>query len=250
MSSFKSNAAFYWVLIVAIVSIGVFAYLVKVDAPQTTPKIELSYYEDEQAIADSVGTILVHEIEQNKFYWIGVEPDKVEYVDVASALIKKLKTQHTFQKIIIDQELNLKDDQLAQLSFTDVIAVKEDLHSLGEKLQEFEKSGVSYILVSASIYTNTLLKKNPLHVLKEKHNLSPLTFSFAYFPTTGEDEKNMIFPCRTEDQTGTSEWGCVIVNKARFARRKIISNNLKSWVGLMDLSSEKNYILVLKKNDK
>lgn len=250
MSSFKSNPAFYWVLIVIVVSVGVFAYLIKVDEPKTAPIIELSYYENEQVIADSVGTTLAQELKQNKFYWIGVEPDKAVYVDVASALIKKLKTQHTFQKIIIDQELNLKGDQLAQLGFTDVIAVKEDLHSLGEKLQEYEKNSVSYVLVSASIYTNTLLKKNPLHILKEKYKLNPLTFSFAYFPTSGEDEKNMIFPCRTEDQTGTADWGCVIVNKARFARRKIVPNNLKSWIGLMDLTSEKNYILVLKKNDK
>lgn len=250
MSSFKSNPAFYWVLIVVVVSVGVFAYLVNGDAPKTTPKIELSYYEDEFAIADAVGVTLAQDLKKSKFYWIGVEPEKNEYLDVAAALIKKIKTQQSVQKIIVDQELGLKNDQLKALEFTEVISVKENLYSLGEKLQDLEKNEISYVLVSASIYTNTLLKKNPLHVLKEKYNINPLTFSFAYFSTSGEDEKNMIFPCRTEDQTGTADWGCVVVNKARFARRKMVSNSPKPWVGLMDLSSENNYILLLKKNVK
>lgn len=250
MSSFKSRAALYWVLIVVFASLAVFVYLIKEDSPRTIPKIGLSYFKDAEGVAESIHTALAPEFGLNKFYWLGVEPDKAEYIDLTRALIKKLKTQQTFQKIIVDKELGLDNNSLIELGFTDVVSVKENLYSLGEKLQGFEKNNISYILVTAAIYTNTLLKKNPLDVLKEKYNLSPLTFSMAYFAISADDEKNMVFQCRTDDQTGTGEWGCIVVNRARFARKKIASNNTLPWLGLMDSSTEKNYILIMKKNEK
>lgn len=239
-----------WVLIVVVVSIGVFVYLVKEDKPSMRPIIELSYFADDQGVADHISQSLGPQIRENKHYWLGVEPEKPEHIDVAAQLIKKLISEHKIQKIIVDQELGLKNDKLTQLQNTDVVTLKENLYTVGEKLQEFEKTGVGYILVSASIYTNSLLKKNPLNIMKEKNGLNPLTISFSYFPTQAQDEKNMTFQCRTEDQTGTSDWGCVVINKARFARRKIRSQNKMPWLGLMDASGEKDFILILKKNDR
>lgn len=249
MSSFKSHATMLWVLLVLAVSVGAFIYLAVNDEPAAKTIIEPLQFQDERDIAESISKTLPLVELQNKFFWIGVEPEKNEHVDVARALTEQLKTQNTIQKIIVDQELSLKADTLKQLGATDIISVKENLYSLGEKLQELEKNNISYIFISASIYTNSLLKKNPFHVLTEKFNLKPVTFSFAYLPTTGDDEKNMLFGCRTEDQTGTSEWGCVVVSRARFARRKFASGGSKNWYGLMDLSNKKSYMLLLKKNE-
>ena len=249
MNFIKSNIVFFWVGLVIIGSVSAFVLLVKEKGPTTLSKIELNYYEDAQAVTDSINQALDVDFKQNKFFWIGLEPDKIEYLDLAVTLIDKLKNNQTFQKIIIDGELNLKMDSLAKFGFTDVVEVKENLYELGEKLQEFEKNGTAYILVSASIYTNSLLKRNPLHILKDKYKINPLTLSFAYFPTTAQDEKNMTFACRTEDQTGTADWGCVIVNRARFARRKLNEAKLKNWVGLVDSSQNNEYILLFKKTN-
>ena len=246
-SSFKSHAALFWVLSVFIVSIGYFIYLIMDDKPIIRPKFEMSYFQDEAEIVETISKNLVLEFRQNEFYWIGIEPGKNEHIDMTSALIKKLKTLHNFQKIIVDEELSLNSDVLKKLGASDIVLIKENLYSIGEKIQELEKEGSSYILVTASIYTNSFLSKNPLHILKEKFKLNPLTFSLAYFATTIDDEKNMVFGCRTDDQTGTSEWGCVTVSRARFVRKKISTDIIKPWLGLMDLSSEKDYILMLKK---
>lgn len=250
MSFNKSNIAFYWVLIVVFVSVGIFIHLIKEDRPATLPTLELNFYDESDSVAEAIGNKLEVDFKSNKFYWIGLEPDKIEYLDLLDVLLKKLKTYHSFHKIIVDGELNLKSDQLNDFGFTDVVFVKENLYELGEKLQQLESSDQSYILISASIYTNSLLKKNPIHILKEKYKLKPVTLSFAYFPLTAQDERNMTFACRTEDQTGTTDWGCVVVNRARFARRKISETNLKSWVGLVDSTTENDYILLFKKIQK
>ncbi|MEK6628829.1 MAG: hypothetical protein AABY53_09400 [Bdellovibrionota bacterium] len=236
-----------WVFAVLITSILVFGYLVKTDKPTMRPIIELSYYDDEQEVVERISQSLAQNFSQNKHFWLGVEPEKPEQIDIASQLIKKLISEYKVANIIVDQELDLKNDQLTQLQSTEVMLFKENLYTIGEKLQEFEKTGVGYIVLSASIYTNSFLIKNPINILKEKNTLKPLTISFAYFATSAEDEKNMMFPCRAEDHTGTSDWGCVVINRSRFARRKIKPDSQKLWMGLMDTSGEKDFVLMLKK---
>lgn len=247
MSTKKSYAALIWVLAVVATAIGVFIYLILGDTPRTLPKIKLSYFASEKEVADSVGKRLYQEINQNKFYWFGTEPGKPEYIDVAIALKNDLEKKYKFTRVIADGELNLSKELLTQLGVTDVVDFKENLNQVGERFSELEKSNTPYLFVTAAVYSNSILLKNPLHVLKEKFALKPMTFSFAYFPTTLEDEKNMLFQCRTEDASGVSDWGCVVLNKARVNRRKIEKDNAKPWLGVMDLSGERDYILVLKK---
>lgn len=251
MTPIKSKVSLYWFLFVVAASLGLFLYLIKQDSSRTLArlvKIEPTYFKNEEEVVKAIDKSLTEEIKKNQFYWLGVEPEKSEQIDVAIHIIKKLKMQQSFQRIIVDEELGLKNDRLLQLGFTDVVSVKANLFELGERLHDFEKNSASYILVSASIYTNTFLKKNPLSILKEKYGLNPMTFSFAYFPITIKDEKNMLFPCHSEDQSGTSEWGCAVVSRARFARKKI-KNDLQPWLGLMDLYGEKDYVLLFKKNN-
>jgi hypothetical protein len=247
MSSKMSYVANIWVLTVVATAIGVFIYLILGDTPKTLPIIKLSYFTDENEVADSVSKRLYQEINQNKFYWIGTEPDKLEYIDVAIAFKNDLEKKYKFTRVIADGELKLSKEVLTHLGVTDVVDFKENLNQVGERFSELEKSDTPYLFVTAAIYSNSLLLKNPLHVLKEKFALNPMTFSFAYFPTTLEDEKNMLFQCRTEDSSGISDWGCVVLNKARVNRRKLEKDNARPWLGVMDLSGERDYILVLKK---
>ncbi len=242
-----SNAALYWVIGVIAVSMAVFVYIFIGDAPKTLPKIKLSYFADEQEIADSVSKRLFQEINKSSFYWLGVEPEKNEQIDFALRMKIDLDKIKHFNVVIADRELQLKPEVLQQFGVTDVVAVKEQLVDLGAKLSELEKNNESYFLLTAAIYSTSLLPQNPLHKLKEKYQLKPLTFSIGYFAAEPADENKLLFRCDMEDNSGIKEWGCFVVNKARSSRRRLELQNTKPWIGLMDLTGETDYALLLKK---
>jgi hypothetical protein len=246
-NKFKFNGTFLWVIGVISVSMVVFVYLFVSDAPKTLPKIKLSYFVDEQEIATSVGKRLAQEIAQTQNYWIGIEPYKNEQIEVALQLKAELEKKTPFQKIIIDQELAFSEELLKKFSPTDVIFVKENVDQLGDILAKLENEKTSYLLITASIYSNSLLIQNPIHKIKEKHGIKPMTFSMAYMPTRPEDEGKMLFTCDTEDRSGAKDWACLVVSKSRFVRRKIKTDKDKLWTGLMDLSGERDYIILLNK---
>lgn len=243
----KFNGTSVWVIGVITASIALFVYLFVSDAPTTQAKIKLSYFVDEQEIATSVGQQLAQEIGQTQNYWIGIEPMKEEQIEVALQLKAELEKKSPFQKIIVDQELGFSDEILKKFSPTDVIFVKQNVEMLGDILAKLEKENVNYLLVTASIYSNSLLLQNPIYKIKEKHGIKPMTFSMAYMPIKPEDEGKMLFTCDTEDRTGAKEWACLVVSKARFVRRKVKGEKDKAWTGLMDLSGERDYIILLNK---
>jgi hypothetical protein len=225
----------------------VFVYLVLSDAPRTVPKISLSYFADEQEIADSIEKILHLELAQANSYWIGIEPDKKDQIDVAEKLIQKLQKNTPFQKVIVDSELGLSAEELKQLGMTEKILVKDDVFKLGEELEKSEKENTPYLVITASIYSTSLLPGNPIKRIKEKFPLKATTFSFGYFATDLQDEKNLLFACNTEDHAGIKDWGCFVASKARGSRRRLNLNNPKPWIGLMDMSGERDYIVLVKR---
>lgn len=243
----KSKSVILGISAALIIVIVAFVYYFLEDSSKTLPKIKLSYFVDAEEISEAVASRLSQEIAGQKFFWIGMEPEKLEQVDVVAALKNKILKNVQLKHVIVDDELLLSKEALQKISPTVTFAFKENLHQAGEKLQQLEKNQEPYLFLTASIYTNSFLKENPMHKLKEKFMLTPVTFSLAFFPLNFEDEKNMLFPCLTEDKSGTADWGCAVANKARFTRRKIDEKNQKPWVGLMDLSGEKDYILLLRK---
>ena len=239
---------FFWTLGVVLAGVAVTLYFVLGDTQKTIPRITLSYFESLEEVASSISKRLQAELSSNKYYFIGIEPDKHEQLPIIEAIEREIeKIQGRINTVFIDQELSLKPEQIPVWSEAQIIPVKENLDQLGEKLANLEKEGKSYLVITASIYTNSLIKKNQIHQLKENYKINPLAFSMAYFPTTAEEEKLMLFPCSTENYAGTTEWGCAVVNKARFTRRKISPKIEKPWIGLMDLTGEKDYMLLLKK---
>lgn len=247
MSTAGSRATLLWVFLVLTVSVGAFLYLVSEDKPAATAVLAPRGYHSEREIAETISKILPPGLMKNSYFWIGIEPEKDEQIEVAVEIIRQLKQQNKILRIVVDQELKLKPEVLKRLEFTDLIFAKENLFSLGQKLQELEANSIGYIFISASIYTNTFLKKNPYDILHKKYQLKPVSFSFAYLPISASDEKNMLFGCRAEDHTGTSGWGCIVVNRARFARRSFQKDSSEMWFALMDAATENSYILLLKK---
>jgi hypothetical protein len=243
----KINSTFVWVFAVLAVSIGGFIYLIRSDSPKTFPKIKLSYFQNEIEIAKSVTASLNQDTSQTKGYWIGVEPMKDEQIEVALQLKNELQNILPFNKVIIDQELGWSDEVVKKFGITDWIFVKDNFEQLGQIISQYESEGVRYIVITASLYSNSLLIKNPIRKIKDKYHVQPTTLSFSYLPFAVEDEKNLLFPCDTEDRAGVKDWACLVLNKSRNVRRKIDVQNPKAWVGLMDLSGERDYVLWLNK---
>ncbi|MBC7741013.1 MAG: hypothetical protein H7061_02370 [Bdellovibrionaceae bacterium] len=239
--------AIYWVIAVAVVSVTVFIYLVLGDSQKTVPKIKVSYFTNETEIASSITKILSQELVKTSHFWVGIEPEKLEQLNVVVSLKQELAKLKPLQRVIVDEELKLPKNWLEQLQATDSINFKENIQSTGELLKSLEEKNSGYFFVTANIYSNPFIKENPLNKIKKEYQIHPTTFSMAYFPIAADDEKNMLFPCNAEDHSGTSAWACMVSNKARFSRRKIDLKNEKPWISLMDLIGEKDYMILLKK---
>ena len=243
----RSNGPLFWAIGVIVSAMVVFVYLFISDAPKTVPKINLSYFVDEQEVVDSVTKRLAQEISGNRNYWIGIEPERAEQYPVVIRLVEALSKIAKPKKVLVDAELALPQDIVNALGASETVAVKDNTADVGQRLNEFEKNSSGYILITASIYSTSLLKDNPLHKFNEKYQPAPMTFSFALFADTPENEGKLLFKCDTEDHSGTRDWGCFSLNKARAVRRKIDQKNSKPWMGLMDLTGERDYAILLKK---
>jgi len=240
--------AIYWVAGVSIIAIGIFISIVLGDAQKTVPKIKLSYFTNEQEIAESILKRLDQEIGQNKSFWVGVEPDKKDHLDVAEKIRQQIVIKNgPFDEVIADSELRLDDEQLKALQVTQVVPLKNDLIKTGELLSGLEKQNKKYFFLTASIYSTSFIKDNQIHSLKEKFQINPMTISIGYYSATPEEESDEQFRCDTEDKSGTSNWGCAVLNKARGTRRRFEFNIKKPWSGVMDLTGEKDYILLLRR---
>lgn len=239
----------YWVISVAVVSIGVFVYVLMADTQKTLPKIKLSYFKDEAEIADSVTKRLSQDLQAKSNFWVGIEPEKKEQLEFVVQLKQHLEKTKEFKRIILDEEINLPKEWQDKLKITDTVAIKANLDGTGDTLAKLEQSGQAYLVITAAIYSTPLIVGNQIHQMKEKFKIKPTTFSLAFFPVTVDEEKEMLFPCRTEDHSGTATWGCAVANKARFTRRKVDFKNEKPWIALMDLVGENDYMILLKKKD-
>lgn len=237
--------AIYWVIGVSIAGLILFGYVLIGDTQKSVPKIQLSYFVDEKEIAESIERRLSQEISRSQSFWIGVEPEKNEQLEVAYQLEKVLQKTKNFKTVIIDAELNLSKEWIEKFQTVETISVKDSISTLAGLLSDLEKQKLSYLLITASIYSTPLIKLNQLHQIKNLKPIQPMTFSFAYFPTNADNESNMTFACSTEDHSGTAEWGCMVANKARFIRRRINADNSKPWIGAMDLIGETDYMILL-----
>lgn len=241
----KSNKAALYIGLVFLVGLVILGtYFMSTSAVKTVPRITLSYFPDQTALADAIHSRLQQELKTAPHVWIGFEPEKVRHEAVAVAIKDMVEKNYgPFDLIVVDQQLNTKSFPTAE-----VFPIKEAWFKLGEKIKAYSDKRV--LVITASIYSTNLLKDNTLDKVTKMTGLRPMTFSTSYFAINNDDEKNNLFPCNTEDNTGVRDWSCLTLNKARVQRRKINLDKLKepktSWLGLMDLSGEKDYIILLK----
>jgi hypothetical protein len=240
--------ALYWVIGVSIIALGLIISVMLGDAQKTVPKITLSYFENTNEVAQTVLKRLDQEVEQNHFYWIGVEPENPDQLDVLFSVKQHIEKKiGPFDQVIVDSELKLSDDFQKQLLTSQSVFLKENLDTVGQVLSKLESENKKYLFITASVYSNSFIKENQLHTLKEKYKIRPMTISLGTYAANPDEEKDLLFPCSTDDKSGTSNWGCEILNKARGTRRKFDFKMQKPWAGLMDLTGEDDYMLLLRK---
>lgn len=234
----------YFAIIVFIFALGVLIYSQLGQAQKTVPKIKLSYFEDTNAVAEAIENRLQQEILAEKSFWFGIEPEKPNHLQLAIALKNHIEKQNgKFDFIFVDKELNLKPNDLAEIANAKQILVRDEWPAVADKLKQIENK--RYFLITAAIYSTSYLHENPIHKIKNKNLLNVMTFSSGHFSSDISDEKNSVFPCSTEDKEGVSAWGCAVVNKSR-AQRKKLNLEKKGIAGLMDLTGEKDYMILIK----
>lgn len=216
----------------------------------TTPKIQVSYFKDNNEFVAAIESNLQKEMDQRKYYWIGFEPGKNEQFELLNLLKQNIEKKNgPFDVVIIDKELNLEEDQKKTLAPTHELFVKEETDQIAELVKANKDKKV--LVITAAIYSSNLVVGNPLLKVKELTQIKPIAFSLGYFAVLPEDEKNILFKCDTEDKTGTSPWACGVLNKARAIRRRIDLQKLQEApvprIGLMDLTGENDYMVLVGK---
>lgn len=239
----------FTVFLALVAAAGVMYFTVG-SSPKTVPKIKLSYFKDNAEFAGSIEKELNLEITQNKYYWIGYEPEKENQVNLTILLKQEIeKLNGAFDIVIVDKELMLSEEQKKSFAMTHVIFLKENFAEAADLIKTNKDKKI--LVITAAIYSTNLILTNPRAKVFELSQVTPLTFSMGFFPAVIEEERHTLFKCDTEDKTGTAPWACGLVNKARVIRRRIDLEKLKNdpppRLGLMDLSGEKDYMILIGK---
>ncbi|MCM2352121.1 MAG: hypothetical protein NDI63_00795 [Pseudobdellovibrio sp.] len=249
----KQKANYKPLLFTLLLALGAAAaviYFMGGSSQTTVPKIKLSYFKDNVEFASTIKENLQSEIGKAKYFWIGYEPEKENQYDLTNQIKLEIEKQNgAFDIVVIDQELTLGEEKEKFLGKTHEIPLKEGYDDAAELIKANKDKKILFI--TAAIYSTNLIQNNPHGKIKELTQLKPTVFSLGYFPALTEEEGNTLFRCDTEDKTGTSPWGCAVINKARTIRRRIDLAKLKATpaprIGLMDISGDNDYMVLVGK---
>lgn len=247
----KNLYPLYFVIAAVVVGLVYFVSVYNEDMEKTTPKIKLSYFPTVTELAQTVISQLEQELKNENQFWIGIEPQKQAHINFAEELVFLLKNKNKIKQIYIDEQLGFDDKELSNLAaaFPDfkIIPVRDNWPQLSDLYKKNEMNNTA--IITAAIYSTSMLDGNPIDKIKKDFpEFSPTTFSSGHFALNTEDEKNNIFPCFTEDKTGTNKWACSLINKARTQRRTLqplLKDDQNKFLGLMDLTSDKAYMILL-----
>lgn len=234
----------YLIITVSIAAIGAVIALNVGSSQKTVPKVKLSYFTDSVEFAGAITQRLQQEITAEKNFWYGIEPEKKNHLELAFAVLKDLeKMNGPFDIKILDKELELQVDAYPELKDYQVLQVKKNWYEVADIFQKNKDKKI--FVLTASIYSTSFLKDNPFHKIKLQSGAQAISFSSGYFSIDTADEKNQLFRCSTENKEGVADWACAMINKSRTLRRKFDPAKTKT-AGLMDLTGEKDYMILLR----
>lgn len=241
--------ALYWVIGVVIVCVGLFISVMLGDTQKTVPKIKLSYYGNETEVAEAVVGGLDQDASKNRFVWIGIEPDKSAQLDIVDAVKKQFEQKYgPFDEVIIDTELKVAEETQKKLGRTQNVFLKENLQTVGEGLAKLETEGHKYLFITAAPYSTSFIENNQFNTVQKNFKINPVRISMGFYSADIKEDGDILFACDTEDKSGTSNWGCAIINKSRNTRRKFDFANKNPWAAVMDLTADDDYTLLIRKN--
>lgn len=239
----KFKTIYLAIVIFVLAAVGLI-YTQRGHSQKTVPKVKLSYFNSLDGFAEAIQGQLQQEILAEKSFWFGIEPEKPNHLKLAIALLKQIeKSNGPFDAIFFDKELQLKPDDLAEIPQAKEVVVRDEWPAVADQMSALKDK--RYYLITASIYSTSYLLENPIHKIKNKTQQTIMTFSSGHFSKDTDDEKNSVFSCSTDDKEGISAWSCAVVGKARTQRKKMNPNH-NAFAGLMDLTAEKDYMILLK----
>ncbi len=239
----KFKPLYFAIVIFVLATVGLI-YTQLGNAQKTVPKVKLSYFSNLGVFSEAIQGRLQQEILAEKSFWFGIEPEKPNHLKLAIALLKQIeKSNGSFDAIFFDKELQLKPSDLVEIPQAKEILVRDEWPAVADQLLALKDK--RYFLITASIYSTSYLQENPVHKIKNKIQQSMMTFSSGHFSMDAQDEKNSVFQCNTDDKEGISAWSCAVVGKARTQRKKLNMNH-DAFAGLMDLTGEKDYMILLR----
>lgn len=249
----KQKANYRPLLFTLLLALGAAAaviYFTGREAQKTLPKIKLSYFKDNNEFASAIEQSLHSEIGKQKYFWIGHEPEKENQIELSNLIKQEIEKQNgPFDIVIVDKELVLAENNEKAFGMTHEIPLKEKFNEAAELIKANKDKKI--LVITAAIYSSNFILTNPHAKIKELTQVTPMTFSLGYFPALTEDERYSLFKCDTEDKTGTSPWGCAVLNKARTIRRHIDLAKLKATpaprLGLMDITGDADYMVLVGK---
>lgn len=234
----------YFAIVIFVLALVGLIYTQLGSAQKTIPKLKLSYFRNLTEFSVAIQGRLQQEILVEKSFWFGVEPEKPNHVKLAIEVMKQIeKSNGPFDVIFVDKELQLKAEDLAELPSVKEVLVREEWPAVADQI--FALKEKKYFLITASIYSSSYLHQNPVHKIKNKIQKNIMTFSSGHLSVDVQDEKNSVFPCRTDDKEGISAWSCTVINKSRTQRKKL-KNDSGVFAGLMDLTGEMDYMILLR----
>lgn len=245
----KNFKVIYYIGAVFFAGVVTLVYLTLGQSEKTVPKIKLSYFKSNQEVAESIDRILQQEIQKEKYFWFGVEPGFPNQLAIFKELKNIIeKNNGPFDIIYVDRELKLNSEELQLFDKAISRGIKEDWGNVAKDIKN--NADKKILVITASVYTTSFLIENPIHKIKTQSGINPMTFSMAYFAVAPEEERKNVFRCVTDDKEGIAAWGCVVVNKARSQRRRVdmkkITEPLSLMAGLMDLTGEKDYMILVR----
>ena len=245
----KKIKASYYMAAVFLAGVLALIYLSQSQTQPAEPKIKLSYFKTNLDVAESIAGVLKHDLKTENQYWFGIEPGAARELEIfkdLKALIEK--QQGSFDFVFLDQELKLSETDKSLFGDPLVQEIRDDWGGMARQLQAHADKKI--LVITAAIYSTNLISANPISKIKTATKTNPVTISMGYFAIKPTDEKNIIFPCMTDDKEGISGWGCLLVNKARSQRRRVDMSKTDApssmITGLMDLTGEKDYMVLVR----
>lgn len=225
-------------------------YFTGSNAQQTEPKIRITYFKDINEYATTIEQLLHSEIGQQKYFWIGYEPEKENQIQLTNLLKKEIEKQNgAFDIVIVDKELALAEEQKSFFAMTHYIPVKENYNEIAEMIKANKDKKI--LVITAAVYSSNLIENNSHKKVNDLTQTKPLVLSLGFFPAMAEEERFNVFKCDTEDKTGTAPWGCTVINKSRAIRRRIDLEKLKGTpspvIGLVDATGDADYMILVGK---